>query len=88
MILDNQLQSSNVYVYVELYPELRRYCANALRISSILDVVIIILLIITGMIYFLSIYNTVKLSTVSRPRLIVVSREAKKEQSESPKQNA
>ena len=64
VIMNNQLQSSNVHVHVELYPELWRYCTSTIRTSTILDVIVIILLVITGMIYFYSIFNTVKLSTV------------------------
>ncbi|XP_065902040.1 mucolipin-3-like isoform X2 [Dysidea avara] len=63
VIMNNQLQSSNVHVHVELYPELWRYCTSTIRTSTILDVIVIILLVITGMIYFYSIFNTVKLST-------------------------
>jgi len=64
VILNNDLATSFAKVNIELDPQLRRYCKNVIRLSTLLDIFVILLLIINILVYLRSIVNTMRLSKV------------------------
>ena len=64
VILNNDLATSFAQVNIELDTQLRRYCKNAIRLNTLLDIVVILFIIINFLVYLRSIMNTMRLSKV------------------------
>jgi len=64
VIISNSLRSSSAEVKIELDSQLRRYCEDTLRPTTILDIVGIVFLIINLAVYLRSLVSTLRLSKV------------------------